>query len=156
MNRNLVALLVISFSIFGNDRLSAQDLTQIVRGFVLDQDSKIPLIGATVFIVGTDPILGASTDLDGRFSITGVPVGRNDLVIQYLGYEPKSIPQVDVGSGKEVVLKIEMMESTEQLQEVLISGDKKSSQPNNEMALVSTRSFSLERSLLFAGSMNDP
>jgi len=156
MNRNLVALLVISFSIFGNDRLSAQDLTQIVRGFVLDQDSKIPLIGATVFIVGTDPILGASTDLDGRFSITGVPVGRNDLVIQYLGYEPKSIPQVDVGSGKEVVLKIEMMESTEQLQEVLISGDKKSSQPNNEMALVSTRSFSLEQSERFAASMNDP
>ncbi|MBP9151060.1 MAG: TonB-dependent receptor [Flavobacteriales bacterium] len=156
MNRISGAFLFLILLSFIDGTIYAQELTQIVRGSVIDQDSKIPLIGATVFIVGTDPILGASTDLDGRFSITGVPVGRHDLVVQYLGYEPKSIPQVDVGSGKEVVLKLEMMESTEQLAEVVISGDKKSSQANNEMALVSTRSFSLEQSERFAASMNDP
>ena len=156
MNRLLCAFLVLTLLDFPNTSVFAQELTQVVRGSVLDQDSKIPLIGATVFVVGSDPILGSSTDLDGRFSITGVPVGRHDLVIQYLGYEPKSIPQVDVGSGKEVVLKIEMMESTEQLEEVVVNGKKDSSQPKNEMAVVSTRSFSLEQSERFAASMNDP
>ncbi|MCF8465275.1 MAG: carboxypeptidase-like regulatory domain-containing protein [Flavobacteriales bacterium] len=156
MNRNTGAFLFLIWLSFLDGTIYAQELTQIVRGSVLDQDSKIPLIGATVFIVGTDPILGASTDLDGRFTITGVPVGRHDLAIQYLGYEPKSIPQVDVGSGKEVVLKVEMTESTEKLAEVVITGDKKSAEANNEMALVSTRSFSLEQSERFAASMNDP
>jgi hypothetical protein len=134
----------------------AQDLTQTIRGSVIDRDSKIPLIGATVLIIGSDPILGASTDIDGRFSVVGVPVGRHDLVIQYLGYEPKSVLQIDIGSGKELILKIEMMESTEQLGEVVISGKKNPSKPNNEMAVVSTRSFSLEQSERFAASMNDP
>ena len=135
MNRLLCAFLALTSLDFADTTVFAQELTQVVRGSVLDQDSKIPLIGATVFVVGSDPILGSSTDVDGRFSITGVPVGRHDLVFQYLGYEPKSIPQVDVGSGKEVVLKIEMMESTEQLEEVVVNGKKDSSQPNNEMAL---------------------
>lgn len=134
----------------------AQDLTQTIRGSIIDQDSKIPLIGATVLVIGSDPILGASTDVDGRFSIKNVAVGRHDLMVQYLGYEPKPIQQLDVGSGKELVLNIELMESTEQLEEVVVSGKKESSDPTNEMAIVSTRSFTLEQSERFAASMNDP
>jgi hypothetical protein len=44
----------------------AQDLTQTVRGSVYDQDSHVPLIGATVVVLETDPIVGATTDVDGR------------------------------------------------------------------------------------------
>ena len=147
---------VFSFLTFWVHKISAQDLTQTIRGSVIDQDSKIPLVGATVIVIGSDPILGATTDIDGRFSIKNVPVGRHDLVVQYLGYEPKPIQQIDVGSGKELVLKIELMESTEQLEEVVVSSKKNASQPSNEMAIVSTRSFSLEQSERFAASMNDP
>ncbi len=156
MNRLLRLFFALFFLAASAQQIAAQDLTQKIRGSVVDNDSKIPLIGATVLVVGSDPILGASTDIDGRFSVEGVPVGRHDLVIQYLGYEPKSIQQIDVGSGKQLVLKIEMRESTEQLAEVVISGKKDPSKPNNEMAVVSTRSFSLEQSERFAASMNDP
>ncbi len=149
-------LLILTMSVFAAETVYSQQLTQVVRGTVVDQDSKIPLIGATVVVVGSDPILGSSTDVDGRFSIANVPVGRCDLVVQYLGYEPRSVQQVNVGSGKEVVLQIEMLESAEQLEEVVVSGKKDPAQPNNEMALVSTRSFSLEQSERFAASMNDP
>jgi len=156
MRRFLGFFLGLVLLVSTNGIIHAQELTQVIRGSIIDQDSKIPLIGATVFIVGSDPILGGSTDVDGRFSIKGVPVGRHDLVIQYLGYEPKSIPQIDVGSGKELVLNIEMTESTEQLEEVVVSSKKNNSNPNNEMAVVSTRSFSLEQAERFAASMNDP
>lgn len=135
---------------------SAQELTRQVRGSVVDQDTKIPLIGATVLVVDSDPLIGASTDVDGRFTLLNVPIGRHDLQVQYLGYEPKNINQVDIGSGKEVVLTIEMMESTAELQEVVVKAEKDPSKPNNEMAVVSTRSFSLEQSERFAASMNDP
>lgn len=156
MHRFFYLLLVITLVAFTYSDLRAQDLTQTIRGSVIDQDSKVPLIGATIIVIGSDPILGASTDVDGRFSINNVPVGRQDLLIQYLGYEPKPVQQIDVGSGKELVLKIEMTESTEKLDEVVVNGKKDPSKPNNEMAIVSTRSFSLEQSERFAASMNDP
>jgi hypothetical protein len=129
---------------------------QKVHGTILDQDTKVPLIGATVIILNTDPIKGASTDIDGRYMIDNVPIGRQDILIQYLGYEPKTIWQIDIGSGKEVVVNVELLESTTELNEVVVETKKDPNSPNNEMAVVSTRSFSLEQSERFAASMNDP
>ena len=149
------SLLIASFSWCQLETV-AQDLTQTIRGEIIDQDSRIPLIGATVMVVGSNPIMGTSTDVDGRFVITDVLLGRTDLFVKYLGYEPKTIPQIDVGSGKQVILKIEMLESTTSLEEVVVKARKDDSAPNNEMSLVSTRSFSLEQSERFAASMNDP
>jgi hypothetical protein len=123
---------------------------------VYDQDSHVPLIGATVVVVGSDPLIGSSTDIDGRFELKEVPVGRHDLYVQYLGYEAKTIFQIDVGSGKEVSVKVELLESAEQLEEVVVVSRKDPSVANNEMSVVSTRSFSLEQSERFAASMNDP
>lgn len=128
----------------------------MIHGTVLDEDTKVPLIGATVYVVGSDPILGGSTDIDGRFEIQYVPIGRQDIQVQYLGYETKTIRQIDVGSGKEVILNVEMLESTTSLEEVVVKAEKDPTRPNNEMAVVSTRSFSLEQSERFAASMNDP
>lgn len=134
----------------------SQERSEQIRGSVVDTDTKVPLIGATILVIDSDPVLGTSTDPDGRFVLKGVSLGRHDLLIQYIGYEPKRINQVDVGSGKELVLNIEMLESAEQLEEVVVKAEKDPSKPNNEMAVVSTRSFSLEQSERFAASMNDP
>ena len=57
----------------------SQKLTQTVRGTIIDTDSKLPLIGATVVIVGTNPPIGAATDANGNFRIEKVPVGRITL-----------------------------------------------------------------------------
>lgn len=133
-----------------------QDVTQTIRGNVADEDTQVPLVGATVVVVNSDPILGASTDVDGNFEIRNVPLGRQTIHVKYLGYEAKTISSIDVGSGKEVVLKVQLLESTEQLQEVVVKAEKDPSRPTNEMAVVSTRSFSLEQSERFAASMNDP
>jgi hypothetical protein len=40
----------------------SQNLTQTVRGTIIDSDNKLPLIGATVIIIGTDPLIGTATD----------------------------------------------------------------------------------------------
>lgn len=158
MNKFFVRFaLFISMTCFGFGPTGyAQELTQSVRGWVTDQDTKVPLIGATVVILNQDPVIGASTDVDGHFQLTKVPVGRHDIQINYLGYEPRTISQIDVGSGKEIVLKITLVESTLELSEVVVSDKKDPTKPNNEMAVVSTRSFSLEQSERFAASMNDP
>lgn len=156
MNFKVLRILVVASLSIALTQAIAQDLTQNIRGSVADQDSKVPLIGATVIVVGSDPIIGASTDVDGRFTLLNVPVGRQDIQLQYLGYEPKFVLQLDVGSAKEIVLQVEMQESTAKLEEVVVRAEKDPTRPNNEMAVVSTRSFSLEQSERFAASMNDP
>jgi hypothetical protein len=68
---------------------------------VLDQDSRSPLIGATVVVVGSDPIIGSVTDLEGSFRLINVPVGRVTLKVSYVGYEDLVIPNLLIGSAKE-------------------------------------------------------
>src|SRR5512133_22093 len=81
----------------------SQKLSQTVRGTILDTDSKLPLIGAAVKIIGTNPLIGTATDVNGKFRLENIPIGRITLQLSYLGYEAKTIPNIEVNSGKEVV-----------------------------------------------------
>lgn len=130
--------------------------TQTIRGKVIDQDSKTPLIGANVVIINSDPVKGTSSDVDGYFRIDEVHVGRIDLRITCLGYEEKVIPNLLVTSGKEIVLEIELVESLIKIEEAVITANGHKSEPLNEMATVSAKAFSVEETKRYAGSLNDP
>lgn len=147
-------LLVLGLILFANAHLYAQK-TQTVRGRLIDQDAQTPLIGATVQVLETSPIIGASTDMHGAFKLTNVPLGRITLLATYVGYEDRIIPNVLVGSGKEVVLEIALLESVENLDAVVVSATKKA-EVLNEMALISARTFSVEETKRYAGALSDP
>ena len=134
----------------------SQKLTQTVRGTIFDEDGKYPLIGVNVILANSDPIVGTSTTGDGTFRLENIPVGRIDLALSYIGYENKVIPNVVVGSGKEVILNIEMQESVMDIDEVVVKAQKNKGEVLNEMALISSRSFSVEETQRYAGSFNDP
>ena len=59
----------------------------IVRGMVIDAENKEPVIGAGVFIDGTNK--GIATDIDGQFALK-VP-SNTSLVISYIGYEKQKV-----------------------------------------------------------------
>ena len=59
----------------------------IVRGMVIDAENKEPVIGAAVFIDGTNK--GIATDIDGQFALK-VP-SDTSLVISYIGYEKQKV-----------------------------------------------------------------
>ncbi len=130
--------------------------SQTVRGRIIDRDTKMPLFGVNVLIMETNPPQGASTDIDGYFTIENVSVGRISLRISYLGYEARTIPNVVVGSGKEVVLNVDLQESLHNLDEVEISGTTEKGVVNNEMSLISSRQVTVEETQRFAGSLDDP
>ncbi|RYF74091.1 MAG: carboxypeptidase-like regulatory domain-containing protein, partial [Cytophagaceae bacterium] len=134
----------------------AQGLSQTVRGTVVDSDSQLPLIGATVLVTGSKPLVGTTTDVNGNFKLTSVPTGRITLLLSYLGYEPKAIPDIVVNSGKEVVLTLSMQESTQKLAAVVVTANQAKGQALNEMALISARSISPEETSRYAGGFNDP
>lgn len=134
----------------------SQNLTQTVRGTIVDGDSKSPLIGATVLLLGSDPVIGTITDVNGRFRLEEIPTGRITLGLSYLGYETQTIPNIVVNSGKEVVLTLSMQESTTRMEELVITASANRGEALNEMAMISARSISPEQTNRYAGGFNDP
>ncbi len=134
----------------------APGLHQTVRGTVLDNDTREPLFGASVIVVGTDPLLGAGADVDGRFIIPQVPTGRIDLLIRAVGYEEQLMPNLLVVSGKELVLNVMMQGSVTMLQAATVTADKPNGELRNDMAVVSARKISVEETSRIAGGINDP
>ena len=134
----------------------SQDLTQNIRGTVVDKESKSSLPGVTVLLLSdTSRTVFASSDVNGNFRLEKVKVGRHSLKVSLIGYKELVLSNVIVNSGKETVLNLEMEESVEALGEVTVLGAKKD-QAVNEMATVSTRTFSLEETERYAGSRSDP
>lgn len=135
----------------------AQEFTQTVKGRVVDQQSKSPIIGATVLIKDSDPLLGGTCDVEGYFRIPNVPIGRQTLIFSSVGYESKTIPNVTVNSGKETNIEIDLIESLIQTGEVVIVADKQDKgQPQNELATVSAISLSVEETSRTPATFGDP
>jgi hypothetical protein len=145
----LLLLLVLPFAF-------SQRLTQTIRGKIIDADSQLPLIGASALILGTDPIIGTITDVNGVFRLANVPVGRITLQLSSVGYEKKTIPNIVVNSGKEVFLNLGMQESVLKMQDLVITAYENKGQALDEMSLVSARSISAEETSRYAGGVNDP
>jgi prefoldin subunit 5 len=124
----------IIFSFLSLISLSVISQTQTVRGKMIDAQAQYPLIGASIFVKDSLPIIGTVTDVDGNFVLTNVPVGRQSFVCQYLGYKTRFISNIVVTSGKEVVLEISLEESVESLNEFVVSVNSNKDRPNNDMA----------------------
>lgn len=131
--------------------------TQTVFGNITDEASKGPLIGATVVLLGS-ATKGTVTDEYGNFRLLNVPIGRQSFKISYTGYEDKFIPDVIVTAGKEVGLNLSLQESVRKLDEVTIvyNRSRDPNNTNNDMALVSSRSFNIDDTKKYAGAIGDP
>lgn len=136
--------------------LPAQQITQTIRGTVVDKESNQPLEGVTVAVRKDTLILnGTSTDALGNFRLEKIPVGRVDVVVSFVGYKKVFIPNLLLSSGKETVLSVEVESAVETMKEVTISGVRRG-ETINEMAVLSARAFSVEETERYAGSRGDP
>ena len=75
----------------------------IVRGMVIDEENKEPVIGAAVFIDGTNK--GIATDIDGQFALK-VP-SDTSLVISSIGYYSKKVRVSSLLSSDNNVIMLE-------------------------------------------------
>jgi len=129
---------------------------QTIRGDVVDRDTRMPLPGASVVVLGTDPLVGTTTDAEGRFVLHQVPLGRQSLQVRFIGFETATLPDVLVGAGKEVVLLVALREQVLTGEEVVVVADFRKDRPLNDLAYVSARSFSVEETRRYAGGLDDP
>jgi len=102
---------------------SAQITTSALAGKVVDSDDE-PVIGASVLVVHTPSgtQYGAITNIDGRYAIQGMRAGGPyKVTISYVGYQTASYQDVTLILGETYVLNHKMKESSELLDEVVIS-----------------------------------
>jgi TonB-dependent SusC/RagA subfamily outer membrane receptor len=104
-------LLLIGFLLSSSFTMFAQ---QTLKGVVKERSSGEVLPGVSIVIKGTTR--GAETDFNGNFTIEKVKTG-DILVFRYLGYAKKEIL-----IANNFNLTIELEESLEQLQEIVIVG----------------------------------
>jgi len=143
--------------IFTINQLNAQTFTQVVRGTVIDADTKSPIVGANIVVAKSDPFIGTVSDIDGIFRLEKINPGRITLYVTCMGYEKLTIPNISVISGKETFLELGMTHSFEMLSEVSVkNGNGKGSEVLNEMAIISARAFTVDETKSYAGSLDDP
>ncbi|MFB1003685.1 MAG: carboxypeptidase regulatory-like domain-containing protein [Bacteroidia bacterium] len=133
----------------------SQNLSQTIRGTVVDEDTQAPLIGVLVEAYQDSTKTGAITDVEGKFKFAEMPIGRYTINFSYLGYESTGVSQLDVTSTKETILNIEMIQKVTSSATIIVRARKDKSKTINQMVTVSGRTFSIEESQRYAGSRGD-
>lgn len=131
---------------------------QSITGYIYDEASHAPITGAVVTVLGTTPLRGAATDIDGKFKIDSVTIGRHSIKISYMSYEDKVLNDMVVTAGKEVHIETGLQEAVHSLSEVTIKYDRSRDKNRtiNDMALTSARSFNVDETKRYAGALGDP
>lgn len=134
----------------------AQIPTQIIRGQVTNAVSGSPLPGVHIVLENHTPLLGTITDVDGYFRLVGVPVGRQSIRFTFIGFEPQIVRDIMVTSSRETVLDVNLLESSTELNELVVTPRMSKEQPINHMAVSSARLLSMDEASRYAGGFDDP
>lgn len=89
-----------------------------IQGTIKDRKTQETLVGVTVQIEGSQK--GTQTDIDGKFKLTGIPVGSYNLKATYVGYKAQTKFNIVVTSGNTNFVNFEMEDETALLQEVKV------------------------------------
>ena len=135
----------------GLHHIGAQSPTQTLRGAILDADTRQPLPGATLRLLGTE--YGAVADSLGRFRLEGVPVGRYQAEASYVGYERLLLPEILLEAGKEVVLRLELRPAAAQLAGVEVRAARSDSRLLHPL---SVKTLTVEETRRFPATFFDP
>lgn len=130
--------------------------TQLIRGTVVHAVTNAPVPFASIASVGGKGTLGTTTDSLGNFTLPNVPVGRYDLKITCVGFEPSLQREIIVSSAKQTFLTIQLKETSVLLREIEVRPNVNKEQPLNAMATVSARMLSVEEAKRYAGGFDDP
>lgn len=84
-----------------------------VTGNVTSEEDGLPVVGASVLVKGTT--VGTVTDIDGNFTISGVPASAGTLVISFIGMQSQEVKV-------KPVVKVVLKSDAEVLDEVVVTG----------------------------------
>ena len=126
-------------------------ITTSISGYVEDE-TEAPLPGATVYLQNTT--LGATTNTDGYFTITGVPPGTYNLVASFVGFDSQTKFNIQVKSVGNQLYSFTLTEATQLLEGVVVTPDRNVVSRPRETPL-STQTLTSVELATYPGGNND-
>lgn len=71
--------------------LYAQSTFGEIKGKVFDVETREPVPFATVYVMSSGEMVGAQTNLDGKYTLKPLPAGKYDIVVSCVGYQTYTI-----------------------------------------------------------------
>jgi len=94
----------------------------ILEGKVVDKETKEPLVGVSVGIVGTT--IGAATNVDGFFQINNVQAGTCDVRFSNIGYQTLVYKSVSIHADLRTKVNIELQQAAVELGEIEVTAER--------------------------------
>lgn len=130
------------------------DYKQTIKGYIVDAESKQPLVGITVRVMPGEA--SVISDSSGFYLLKDIPVGRYAIQYTSIGYETKIISGLTLSSGKELEQNISLIQKFSVLDSFTLRLRKNNTKPLNEFATVSARSFSMDETKRYPAAFSDP
>lgn len=138
--------LTILFLFLGSPSSAQTDRTPVgtITGRVYETTTREPLPSANVVVVGTT--LGAASNAEGEFTITGIPIGQYSVKASILGYKSVIKTNILVTSMKPAVMMFSLVETLIELDAVTVSAEYFPKLPDTPVSL-QTQSYEEIRQL---------
>jgi len=95
--------------------------TGILKGVVTCNSDNSPIAYANVYVVQNGNVVsGANTNIDGKYTIKGLPIGKYIVKADYIGYESNVFKNVKISANKITFLNILLSVKTEAIMEIVI------------------------------------
>ena len=111
----------------------AQQQNGTVSGTITTSDGK-PAEFVNVVLKGTNK--ATNTDVDGKFEFKRVTPGTYQLLVSFIGFDPKE-QTIEVSAGQNTPVQVSLSETSEQLQEIEVRGERLNKFTRSESAYVS-------------------
>jgi len=118
MKKSITSILTISFFLIFSSNVIPQEKTDaMLFGGVQCKGEHIPYVN--IIVKGTN--LGTMSDATGHFKLTDLPVGKNIIIAQALGYKTQE-KEAEMRAGKATELFFELEEDVLKLEQVVVTG----------------------------------
>ncbi len=114
---NLIIILIL----LSNTFLFAQKGT--IRGKIFDGNTGEVIIGATIIVSGTEPLIGAVSDFDGSFIIENIHLSDVELKCSFISYETKIVKNIILNDNEISIIDINLSAVAEKIKDVVVSAN---------------------------------
>lgn len=123
-------LLVLILLVFTNITFSQKGT---IRGFVYEKENSEPIIFTNVYLLKTTH--GASTDVNGFFTITQIPPGTYTLIVTYLGYDTIKLP-ITIKADQIINQKIYMTQGAKLIEGINVFADREEAKTETKTSVI--------------------
>jgi outer membrane receptor for ferrienterochelin and colicins len=135
-----IIILLLFMAIFSLNNIRAQQIGYgSINGTIIDVDTREPLPGANIVVVGTT--MGMMSDLQGNFTLSKIAVGKYGLKATIMGYKSE-VQEMKINNQQATTINFTLKETVLEMPQVVVTAGKKAQSFQdvpNSVSIVTTK-----------------